>query len=181
MRKRGNRILRVRGTVAYIDVSTDKHPRAVAKINVADIPRMLDGRGTWCVQRSTHARCIYVVRRRRVRHGKYRMETLHRLITGKRGLDHRNGDTLDNRRCNLRAASAGQNNCNQRPQRRRMASRFKGVHRSKGRWAAQIKRPGGRRLWLGVFPTQRAAAQAYDRAARQLFGRFAWLNFRRTA
>jgi len=98
--------------------------------------------------------------------------------------DHINGDGLDNRKANLRAATARQNahnTCKKRTNTRNEApsSAFKGVHldRSSGRWRAQIRCPGGKRLSLGSFLQPEAAARAYDEAARKLFGEFARLNF----
>jgi hypothetical protein len=35
----------------------------------------------------------------------------------------------------------------------------------------------GKKLYLGTFANQIDAAQAYDRAARQYFGEFAYTNF----
>lgn len=83
--------------------------------------------------------------------------------------DHRNGDRLDNRRCNLRIATEQQNSANSKP--RGKTSIFKGVRFHKGLWQAQICTN-----YLGVFDTQCAAAQAYNEAAIKLFGEFAWLN-----
>jgi AP2 domain len=56
---------------------------------------------------------------------------------------------------------------------------FKGVGWSGAethRWQARIMREG-KRVFLGNFGTPEEAARAYDRAARELFGEHAWLNF----
>jgi hypothetical protein len=91
-------------------------------------------------------------------------------------VDHRNCDSLDNRRANLRLATHKQNMHNRR-KRANTSSRFIGVHFDKQRrkWAVHI-RHNGRKLWLGRFADEIAAARAYDNAARQYNGDFARLN-----
>jgi hypothetical protein len=108
---------------------------------------------------------------------------MHRLILpGVPEIDHKDGDGLNNQRSNLRPATRTQNNANG-PKRRTHAgrptsSRFKGVSWNKhGRkWTAQIK-DGDRMHYLGIFAEEIDAALAYDRAARDVFGEFARLNF----
>ncbi|WP_435018454.1 HNH endonuclease [Tundrisphaera sp. TA3] len=107
----------------------------------------------------------------------------HRYITScPPGLvvDHRNNYTRDNRRSNLRIATTAQNNCNLR-RLKAGSSSFKGVHLEKksGRWKAVIKPPSyprGKRLFLGTFVDELDAARAYNAAAREHFGEYAYLN-----
>jgi hypothetical protein len=116
-----------------------------------------------------------------VRRGKgERGVSLHRfLLDAPPGVevDHRNGDSLDNRRTNLRLCSHAQNMANQR-HRSGGTSRFRGVTRGRrhGRWFARIK-VNYRGIHLGTFDDEREAAKAYDAAARLHFGEFARLNF----
>lgn len=93
--------------------------------------------------------------------------------------DHRNHDTLDNRRENLRKATPTQNNRNALLKRSN-ASGFKGVHfhKSTRKWRAQI-RAKGRTVHLGLFHSAVEAALSYDVAARKYFGEFAFLNLRK--
>lgn len=112
--------------------------------------------------------------------GEPRTVLLHRLLLGltpgdPRRSDHRNHDPLDNRRDNLRVASTAQNVHNSRRKFHGSQS-YKGVRRRRDRFYAYI-RDGACQVFLGGFDTEEAAARAYDRAARRLFGQFACLNF----
>lgn len=105
---------------------------------------------------------------------------LHRFIMGapdEVGVDHWNGDGLDNRRENLRLATESQNGANRGLQSNN-SSGFKGVvfHRRCGRWQARIK-VQGKTISLRYHDTPEKAAHAYDKAARKFFGEFAYLNF----
>jgi hypothetical protein len=93
-------------------------------------------------------------------------------------VDHRNTDSLDNRRSNLRLATHSQNSCNSRRDKSNTYSRYRGVSFSKrkGKWFAAI-RVNGRKLWLGYFDNEEDAACAYDSAARMYHKEFAKLNF----
>jgi hypothetical protein len=107
---------------------------------------------------------------------------MHRLISGARAgerVDHVNRNSLDNRRRNLRIASASQNGANRIADQRRAGttSQYKGVYldRARSKWGATIHVDGHTRS-LGRFPSEQAAAAAYDRAAIAAWGEFARLN-----
>lgn len=109
-----------------------------------------------------------------------KMVRLHRLImAAPKGLlvDHHNGDSLDNRRANLRLATNSQNQFNRR-KRENTTSRFKGVyfHKVHRKWAAQIT-IRGKRIFLGYFHSEIKAARTYDKTARKYHKEFARLNF----
>lgn len=91
-------------------------------------------------------------------------------------VDHINGDTLDNRRSNLRVCTSAQNRRNSRKKKVGAHSKYKGVYNNAGLWRARI-RVDGRSLNLGNHATEELAALAYDRAAQKHYGEFACLNF----
>jgi hypothetical protein len=93
-------------------------------------------------------------------------------------VDHRNTDSLDNRKANLRLATHSQNSCNSRRDKSNTYSRFRGVSFSKRKqkWFAAI-RANGKKIWLGYFDDEFSAALAYDRAAREYHREFARTNF----
>jgi hypothetical protein len=100
-------------------------------------------------------------------------------------VDHVNGDTLDNRRANLRICSARENTTNVTSSKRQKLGGYKGVtwHPKGKKWEAGIccgeLRPNGKRkrIYLGLFSDPKEAARAYDREAIKHFGAFASLNF----
>jgi hypothetical protein len=117
------------------------------------------------------------------RKGKSLMISMHRLIVGAAEgdiVDHINGNTLDNRRSNLRICSRAQNKQNAR-KKSQSASQYKGVRYRPGKktttppWMAVIT-ANGERLCLGRFATEIEAARCYDEAAKRYFGEFANCN-----
>lgn len=84
-------------------------------------------------------------------------------------VDHINGDTLDNRLCNLREGTRSQNLGNRGPQSNN-ALGIKGVSKIKGHelWRASLR---GRHL--GTFKSPESAAECYRAAAIEHYGEFA--------
>lgn len=108
---------------------------------------------------------------------------MHRFILnlgiGDSKVDHRNGDTFDNRRANLRVASHAANLSNQKI-RSDNTSGYKGVSMAifrsgRSRWAAYIHHKN-KKINLGNFGSKKEAAAAYNTAAQKKFGEFARLN-----
>ncbi len=103
-----------------------------------------------------------------------RVVFLHRvLVPGARfEVDHVDGDRLNNRRSNLRAATRSQNQANQK-KRSGLTSRFKGVHYSLAhhKWKAKIANKR-----IGLFAEEADAALAYNLCADEIYGEFAVLN-----
>ncbi|MBI2240274.1 MAG: hypothetical protein HYU59_05660 [Magnetospirillum gryphiswaldense] len=137
----------------------------VALISEDDWPLVADWR--WYAQYNPHAGKWYAATTMR---GKKCY--MHRLITAcPPGLvvDHADGDGLFNIRENLRVTTHAFNaaNCCSFG-----SIEYRGVTREGRRFRARINDKR-----LGNFDTPEEAAHAYDRAALDLWGPFAWLNF----
>lgn len=88
--------------------------------------------------------------------------------------DHVNHNGLDKRKANLRVCLHSQNIQGQQPQ-KNCESHYKGVFRHYGNWRARI-RAGGKKTNLGTYALEIDAARAYDAKAKELFGKYAYLN-----
>lgn len=102
---------------------------------------------------------------------------MHRLILNAAPgqiVDHINGNTLDNRRSNLRVVAPRWNTVNSRA---RTAIGLKGVYDQQGVWRARIFYSRHQSESLGQSHCAIAAALRYDEAAKRHYGEFARLNF----
>lgn len=143
-----------------------------AIVDEADAELVLN-RGRWYAHKGATARTFYAIY---VERSPRRVTFMHVLIAGRKGFDHVNRNGLDNRRINLRPATGTQNNANQ-ALRSDSTSGFKGVtwHKQDRKWQAKIK-ANGKDYYLGQFEHPLDAAHAYNQAALEAFGEFAWLN-----
>lgn len=87
-------------------------------------------------------------------------------------VDHIDGNTLNNRKSNLRVCTASQNAQNNSGWVRDLP---KGVYRNKKKYMAQIS-VKGEMIHLGTYVTIEEATQTYNKAALMYFGEFARLN-----
>lgn len=112
--------------------------------------------------------------------GKTRGVLMHRKVMGAHGkivVDHINHNGLDNRKVNLRFATYSQNSMNCRMRKKTGTSKYKGVRYIKriNRWTASITY-NRKQKYLGSFACEKAAAEAYNEAAKKYHGEFAVLN-----
>jgi hypothetical protein len=114
---------------------------------------------------------------------KTKHQSMHRLIMGNpkgKVVDHINGNSLDNRRSNLRIITDRQNLLRApRKKSTNASSRYKGVVKPAGRkrWAMQVWRDGT--LYrVGGFDTEHHAALARDLWAIDLHGDLVYTNFK---
>lgn len=105
-------------------------------------------------------------------------------ISDRHGLnlkDHKDGNSLNNQKDNLRPATVQQNVRNKRKsETRKYSSKYKGVQFCKrsNLFISRIRIDKDRIIEIGRFPfdKEKEAAIAYNLSAIQYFGEYAWLN-----
>ena len=104
---------------------------------------------------------------------RYLYASMQEMIMGTRPgfeIDHRNRNTLDNRRENLRWLSPSHNMVNRAYPN---SQGFKGVWKNGKRFSAAIRPPRGTKIHLGTFDTPEEAHQVYCASAKKFWGEFA--------
>jgi hypothetical protein len=167
--KHGCRLLNCERMVKQIELTKGKF----ATVDDIDYPRVSQFK--WTLDSNG-----YAVRKATIGPKSTRKILLHRFITGApKGfdVDHKDGDPLNNTRANLRVCTRAQNSMNRGPM-PGSSSQYKGVtfHKRDRVWYARLV-IDGQSIHLGCFRMETEAAQAYDKAAYDQFGEFAYLNF----
>ena len=99
---------------------------------------------------------------------------LHRMIMNNPSgmlVDHINGDRIDDRRCNLRLASALENSWNTKAK-NSSSTGYKNISKIKNSWQVML-RINGLSTYLGRFPTLEEALEVRNAAYREHRGEFA--------
>lgn len=142
----------------------------VAIIDFEDAEKILPH--CWCARKCSGGINWYAERgRKKGEIWASRQVKMHRFLKHGAMVDHKNGNTLDNRKSNLRHASYSQNMANARLS-RLSTTGAKGVTFKHGKWCARIT-AFGKRIELGYFKTLEDASEAYRKAANRIWGEFA--------
>lgn len=118
---------------------------------------------------------VYAMRNSKPENGKRHHIIMHRVLCpadSSFDIDHINGNSLDNRRENLRVATRTQNMWNRSPN-AKGKSKYKGVmwHKQHQKWLAAIQ-VNKKRYHIGLFLDEEEAGRAYAKRAAELFGEF---------
>jgi hypothetical protein len=153
--------------VVHVSLSSGK---AVAIIDADDAERVLAYKWSLSVCNSG----LQYAQHREPKSKGAKLTKLHRFIMGvtdsSKCVDHINGNTLDNRKCNLRVCNQGENMRNYR--RAWGKEGIRGVMKTRtGKYRARI-RYQNKLHHIGTFDTQRDASVAYAFASSLLHGDF---------
>ena len=156
----------IRGDTAVIFIRRKDGSTVKTIVSKEDLPRLLSFDVTWCVTRKHTGRlhvCANVTK-----NGKKTTIPLHRfLVDCPKGkvVDHINGDTLDNRRQNLRVVSNAENLQNRQGLNANNSSGVRGVSwdKARGKWQAKIK-VNYKTIHLGRFDDIEEARKAVEEA-----------------
>lgn len=103
----------------------------------------------------------------------------YKVDPGEKQVDHIDGNKFNHNPLNLRLAVDSENRANTRKRNQKTTSRFKGVCANKKSeakpWFAYIDW-NKKRKYLGAFATEEEAACAYNAAALEIHGEYAFLN-----
>jgi hypothetical protein len=87
-------------------------------------------------------------------------------------IDHIDRNKSNNKLENLREVTFSQSNANRDKSTKLKVSKYKGVSKNRHyTWKATIQDK-----FLGCFPTEELAAEAYNKSAKEIFGEYAKLN-----
>lgn len=132
----------------------------------------------WYATWSLHTKTFIAIRKGKREPGRRESIMMHREILGlkygDRGhTDHINGNTLDNRRENLRVVTYSQNNMNRRMPRNN-TSGHKGLFqvRKNGRWQVTLSKDK-KRYYFGSYVTREEAIAVLNQACEKLHGEYA--------
>jgi DNA topoisomerase IB len=163
----------------YVDVEDYDWLVDYAKSKLTNNGKSANGIASgWCVSKQIGKRNYYATKGRRI-DNKIKTVKMHRLILGitdpKILIDHIDGNSLNNRKNNLRIVNNGGNRQNS-VKIKMGTSKYKGVVKTKdGFYIARITFNGSL-INLGRFKTEDEAGIAYNQGAKKYFGVYANLN-----
>jgi hypothetical protein len=156
----------IRGDTTVIFIKRRNGDVYEVLIDTEDLPRLIERGGSWCIDLpyGRDDRMPYAIRNaKNPATGRRCYEKMHRFIVSAdegKVVDHINGNTLDNRKCNLRITDQFVNQQNRRGANRNSKSGIRGVYwnATKKMWTASVMI--NRREYRKRFKTKEEAIEA---------------------
>lgn len=130
------------GDITTLEVKT-KDIELYVCIDTDDLERLIDFGYSWTARKDKYRDCYYICCNATLERGRKKAVPLHRfIISATEGLvvDHINGNTLDNRKNNLRMATKAENGQNRVNLAKNNTSGVRGVtwHKTRKRWMGSV-------------------------------------------
>ena len=159
-----------------ITVNSKTHGKKIFLIDDEDYEKIKDY--TWCIVKDKNSGNFYV--RTSVRGDRFKKILLHRLILDcydKKIIDHSDGNTLNNKKNNLRICNKSKNAMNSKKRNDALTSKYKGVHFNTRtqKYVAKII-VDGKTTHIGYFDSELNAAKAYNKYSKIYHGAYSRIN-----
>jgi hypothetical protein len=161
--------------MAIIKLNSPKY--GVKEVLIDDEDVELTSKFKWQLRKDTHGfychangKCINKKREHVI--------LIHRLIMNApkdKKVDHKNGNGLDNRKCNLRLCTNSENSRNKRQSKQNKLGVRNIYVTTSGKYAVRLSVKTKVRRRVGVFSTLPEAIQCYNEMAKKYYGEFAVL------
>ena len=171
--KIGNQFINNNDGTVYIILHRRKDENLKTLIDKDDLERVLTFPYTWY---ASYKPCIKGYYATAMDHRIHRQVTLHQFIANSHEdvVDHINGDSLDNRKSNLRVVPHEANSMNRKSKNRNNKSGYRNVCKIGNQWIVQIQ-INGRTTKVGTFPLDKLeeAGKFAEEMREKYYGEYA--------
>lgn len=160
-------------------ILVEDRKKGVKKFMLVDDEDYLDFKRPSKLKRPLRGKTSIYVRKNGFMYAKTGKGDVHRLVLKlppyeKRYVDHINGNTLDNRKENLRLFTPSQNRYNST--KTRAKSGYKGVYIHGERWRVVVVKEG-KRVFCQIVSSPKEGSLIYKKVAKEVFGEFAPVSY----
>ena len=174
-KKGNNYVVDEENNIAKIELNRRNSENLWTVIDLEDLERVINFPYTWFAKYN-HTNDEYYVAA-----SVYRPELqqarpvfLHQFLTNANGkdVDHKNNDTLDNRKSNLRVVDEANNSRNRKGKNKNNKSGYRNVALINNRWVVQLQ-IAGKNTKLGSFDDVHEAGKFAEEMRKKYYGEFA--------
>lgn len=173
--KGNNYIIDKKNNIAKIELHRRKAENVWVVIDLEDLEKVVNFPYTWCAKYNHTNDEYYAVAN--VYHSTLQQTRpifLHQFLMNANGknVDHKNNNTLDNRKSNLRVVEAHNNSKNRKGRNKNNTSGYRNVSLINGKWVVQLQIDGKNKR-LGSFDDVHKAGKFAEEMRKKYYGEFA--------